>query len=211
MWRKTSSISLFDRLIKLVRIQRALVTWTKVWREKKLLIQKRIQISGSFYQVGPSPGKVSGKRLIKTEGSYPEGIWTLQEDQQSQVTWTLRGFQRLKHQPKSIQGLDPGPSHTCGRYVALSSCGSPNNRSGWSGDLAWFWFCCLPVDPVSLSGLPQTERRSPVRQWLELLEWLGTQGRPSPSKWWRGRRDGRRSHVTVTDGTGIGMLKWINK
>ena len=30
----------------------------------------------------------------------PEGIGTLQEDQQSQLAWTLGGSQRLTHQPK---------------------------------------------------------------------------------------------------------------
>ena len=34
---------------------------------------------------------------------------TPQEDQQSQLTWTLRGSQRLNHQPKSMHGLDQGP------------------------------------------------------------------------------------------------------
>ncbi|EDL37377.1 mCG1046215, partial [Mus musculus] len=35
-------------------------------------------------------------------------IGTLQEDQQSQLTWTTRGSQKLNHQPKSIHRLDLG-------------------------------------------------------------------------------------------------------
>jgi hypothetical protein len=45
----------------------------------------------------------------------PEWIGTPQEDQQSQLTWTLGGSQRLSYQPKSIYGLDLTPSPT---YVA---------------------------------------------------------------------------------------------
>jgi hypothetical protein len=40
-----------------------------------------------------------------------KGIGTPWEVQQSQLTWTLEGFQRLNHQPKSIYGLDLGPLH----------------------------------------------------------------------------------------------------
>lgn len=36
-------------------------------------------------------------------------IGTPQEDQQSQLTWTVGGFQRLNHQLKSEHGLDLGP------------------------------------------------------------------------------------------------------
>ena len=44
-----------------------------------------------------------GKRI---EG--PEGVGTPQEDRQSQLTWTVEGFQRLSQQPKGIHGLDLG-------------------------------------------------------------------------------------------------------
>jgi hypothetical protein len=43
------------------------------------------------------------------------GIGTLQDDQQSQLTWILGGSQRLNHQPKSIHGLDLGNPHICSR------------------------------------------------------------------------------------------------
>ena len=36
---------------------------------------------------------------------------TLQEDQESQLTWTLGGSQRVNHQPKSKHQLDLGPLH----------------------------------------------------------------------------------------------------
>jgi hypothetical protein len=39
----------------------------------------------------------------------PKEIGTPQEEQQSQLTWTLGGSQRLSHQSKSIHGLDLDP------------------------------------------------------------------------------------------------------
>ena len=51
-----------------------------------------------------SCGRVGGEGLRNLEG-----IGTLQEDQQSQLTWTLGGFQRLNLEPKSINGLGVGP------------------------------------------------------------------------------------------------------
>jgi hypothetical protein len=36
-------------------------------------------------------------------------IWTTQEGQHRQLTWTIRGFQRLDYQPKSNHGLDLSP------------------------------------------------------------------------------------------------------
>ena len=60
----------------------------------------------------------------------PEGTGTPQEDQQSQLTWTLGGSQRLNHQPKSIHGLDLVLPCICSKCPAWSSCDSPNNWSG---------------------------------------------------------------------------------
>jgi hypothetical protein len=48
-----------------------------------------------------------GERL-----QVPKGVGIPQKDQQNQLTWTLGGSQRLKHQPK---GTGPRPPHT---YVA---------------------------------------------------------------------------------------------
>lgn len=43
-----------------------------------------------------------------------------QEDQHSQLTWTLGGSQRLNHQQKSLQELDVAPhKHTCAAHVQL--------------------------------------------------------------------------------------------
>lgn len=61
--------------------------------------------------------------------------FTLQEDFWSQLTWALEGSQRLKHRPRSMEGLDLGPLHIC---TLLSSCGSPKQLE-W-GCLS---LCCL--------------------------------------------------------------------
>ena len=48
--------------------------------------------------------------VIVGDGSgAPEGIGTSQEDQHSQLTWTLVGFQRLNNQPNNKHGLDLVP------------------------------------------------------------------------------------------------------
>ena len=47
--------------------------------------------------------------LIKELGKGlrdPKRTGTPQEDQQSKLTWTLGGSQRMNHQPKSMHGLD---------------------------------------------------------------------------------------------------------
>lgn len=48
-----------------------------------------------------------------------KGVETPQEDQPSQLTWTLGGSQRLSHQPKSTQRLNGGHG-TCVADVQLS-------------------------------------------------------------------------------------------
>lgn len=57
--------------------------------------------------------------------------FTLQEDLRNQLTWALGGSQRMKHQPRSMQGLDLGPLHIC---TLLSSCGSLSNWNGVVSD-----------------------------------------------------------------------------
>jgi hypothetical protein len=64
------------------------------------------------------------------ELNKPEGPRTPQEYLQSQLTWAYRDSERLNDQPKNMQGLDIGNLHICSRYIACSSCGSPN--IGWS-------------------------------------------------------------------------------
>jgi hypothetical protein len=76
-----------------------------------------------------------------------EMIQTPQEDQQNQLYWALGGFQRLNHQPKSIQGWTYA-LHKCSRGVVCSSCGFHKNLSRDILSL-----CYLPVDPVLLTEL----------------------------------------------------------
>jgi hypothetical protein len=45
----------------------------------------------------------------------PKRKGILQEDQQSQLTWTLGSSQRTNHQPKNIHRMDVGPLHICKR------------------------------------------------------------------------------------------------
>ena len=92
------------------------------------------------------------------------------EDQQSQITWTLVSSQTLSHQSKSILRLDLG-SHTSSRWAAWSSWGSPNN---WSGGCPWT--CCLPVDPVPLTGLSclaseEEDVPSLIETWCTRVGW----------------------------------------
>jgi hypothetical protein len=63
---------------------------------------------------------------------------------------TLEGSQRLNHQPMNIHGLDLGPMHIGSRCVSWFLCEFPNNWS-WGADPEP---ACLPVDLVSLTGLP---------------------------------------------------------
>jgi hypothetical protein len=60
--------------------------------------QMLIEVRKSYERVG--------KRLKNTKG-----IGTPQGNQQSELTWTLGGSQRLNHQPKSLYGLDLVPRH----------------------------------------------------------------------------------------------------
>ena len=62
--------------------------------------------------LGKSYGSVPGR----TE--TPKGIGTLQEDQQSQLTWTSAGSQRVNNQPKNTQVLDLLPAPPYHTYTA---------------------------------------------------------------------------------------------
>jgi hypothetical protein len=70
--------------------------------------------------------------------------WTLQEDQQSQLTWTIGSSQRLSHQPKNTHRLELGPQHICSRH-AVQALHAPPSRN-WSGgspkccSLLWYPF-----------------------------------------------------------------------
>jgi hypothetical protein len=64
--------------------------------------------------------------LVNTEEELMEmkGRDTPQEDQRSQLTWTLGSSQRLRHQPGSIHRLVPGLQHICSRGLpGLASVG----------------------------------------------------------------------------------------
>jgi hypothetical protein len=59
-----------------------------------------------------------------------KGIGTPQEDQQSPLTWTLGGSQRLNHQPKNIFGLDLAPNTNICSNVQLHLCVGPKHLKG---------------------------------------------------------------------------------
>lgn len=77
--------------------------------------------SQTLDRAGESYGRVGGR----TEGL--EGDRNSTGRQQSQLTWTLRGSQRLNHQPMSKLGLDLGPLNILSRCAAWSSCESSIN------------------------------------------------------------------------------------
>ena len=61
----------------------------------------------------------SSKSLVENLGEQLrnlEQIGTPQEDQQSQLTWTLGGLQKLSHQSKSICCLELTPPPTCSAW-----------------------------------------------------------------------------------------------
>jgi hypothetical protein len=59
-----------------------------------------------------------------------KAIGTPQEDQQSPLTWTLGGSQRLNHQPKSKHGLHLGPcTHVADVQLGLHA-GPPKDGVG---------------------------------------------------------------------------------
>lgn len=58
---------------------------------------------------------------------FPEGIGTLQEDQEIKLSWTLGGSQKLTHQPKSKHVWDVGTPDIHSRCAAWTLCGSSNN------------------------------------------------------------------------------------
>ena len=95
----------------------------------------------------PQPNiRWSSRSLVEEfgEGLREQRTETPQEDQQSQLPWTLEGFQRMNHQPKSGHGIDVGLLHICSLVFLeiLNNCSK-----------SCPWICCLPVDPVSLTGM----------------------------------------------------------
>jgi hypothetical protein len=124
---------------------------------------KSCPLRGSTQQLTETDAETHSQPLHRAQevlwGSWgeglrnPEGIRTSQEDQQSQLTWTFGGSQRLNHQPKTNTWVGPrSPAHS--RCAAWSSCRSPNN---WSGGRPWL--CCLSVDPVPLTALSGLSER----------------------------------------------------
>jgi len=97
-----------------------------------------------------------------------EGIGIPQGSQQNKLTWPL-GVPETE--PPTKEQAQAGPSfslHICIRYEAWS----PNN---WSR--SWPWLCCLPVDPVPLTGLSCLASvgegvPSPAATWLPA--WVDT-------------------------------------
>jgi len=86
-----------------------------------------------------------GLRVLKKTG-------TLQEDQQTQLTWTLGVSHRLSYQQKAYKSWTYSPPfpgqhpHICSRCAACSSCRSSNN---WSRSCPWIWG--LSVHPILLT------------------------------------------------------------
>jgi hypothetical protein len=125
---------------------------------------------------------------------------TPQEDQQSQLSWTFGGSQRLNHdKPKNEHKLDLCPLHKCSRCTAWSSCGFPKN---WSGG------CPVPESVASLWILfpwlspffwPQWERMNLVLQWLDLL----TLRRGSPFSKEKGREEWGEDIGELLGGVGV--------
>ena len=68
---------------------------------------------------------------------------TAEEDQQSQLTWTLGSSQRLNHQPKCIQGLGLG-LFTCVADVQLGLHVDPKQLE------QWLWQKLLPAVMVCI-------------------------------------------------------------
>ena len=85
----------------------------------------------------------------------------IEEDQQSQLTWTLGGSQRLSHQPKSMHGLDlapTSPTHNIySRCVAWSSYCPKQWEQGLSLTLMPACGSCFP-NWATLSGLSGVRR-----------------------------------------------------
>jgi hypothetical protein len=68
---------------------------------------------------------------------------TAEEDQQSQLTWTLGSSQRLNHQPKCIQGLGLG-LFTCVADVQLGLHVAPQQLERGYLDSAALTGSCSP-------------------------------------------------------------------
>jgi hypothetical protein len=77
----------------------------------------------------------------------PEEDRDPQEDQQSQLTWTLRGSHRLNHQPKSGKGWTYAPC----TYEADEQLGLHVGHSTTGAGAAHDSAACLPVDPAPLT------------------------------------------------------------
>jgi hypothetical protein len=95
------------------------------------------------------------------------GIATPQEDQQSQITRTLRCSQRLNQQSKIIHVLDLDPlPHICSICAAQTSCWSPNN---WNRRLSLRTLpLCRKLSPnwATLSNLSRKKCTCPCRDLM---------------------------------------------
>lgn len=77
----------------------------------------------------------------------PKEIETLQEDHQSQLTWTVGGSHGLNHQPKSEHRLNLGPcTYVVDEKHDLHRDPPKTGAKAVLKPVAW-----LPVDPVPLN------------------------------------------------------------
>lgn len=106
----------------------------------------------------------------------------------SQLAWTLGGSQKWNHQPKSIHGCTQPLAYIQQMCSLVFMCVLNN----WSG--GYPKSCCLPVDPVTLTGLPclasvsEDIYSSAVMSCARVGWYLGG---PPPSQRRRGGRWGR--------------------
>lgn len=100
-------------------------------------------LRGFIQQRMETDAETTAKHQVELRESVKEGdkikwagvVKDTTKDLQSQLTWTNGPHsQRLNHEPKSMQGLNLGPLHTCSGYAAWHSCGSPNNGAGTVSD-----------------------------------------------------------------------------
>lgn len=133
------------------------------------------------------------------EVSKPKRTGTPQEDQHSQVTWTLWGSQRLNYQLESKHSLGLGPLHICSRWVAWSSCRSPKELEQ-DLSLSLLPTNKLPVNVSQVDSLVWTpwERMCLVQPQLDVcgrrvkVVWGVGMGKWNPGGFFHSKRNGWR-------------------
>jgi hypothetical protein len=137
---------------------------TKKKKKKTFTIVENVSISCINKEVvWESCERVVGKIRDLEEIGIP------QEDQQSQLTWTLGAIREW-----SIQGLDLATTHICSRFKAWVSCRSLNN---WRRGCPWLLPACESCVPwLDCLVWPQWKRMYLVLQWLEVPWRVSSQG-----------------------------------